>query len=499
MTADSNASPRRRRLRVVVEAFGCRPGSGSEPGVGWNVTQALAAHHDIWVITTRLNRRWVAQAARADERVRIVYADPPPALQWLLPRRGLHFLHSYLWPWFAYRTARRLHRARRFDVAPRLTLATWRYPSFLHRLRIPFVWGPLGGADHVPRCLRRELGWRGRLWESVRAVAQGLGRLDPFVRSGLRRADAVLAVSSSTRRFLSERYGRDAIVLPAAGVDVPQNVRVASCGISVRTNACRTAGSASREATPFTVVSIGVLEPLKATALSLRAFAAARSRLPAAARLFVVGDGSERARLEQLAASLHLGDAVVFRGHLSQCDVFDVLDHADVMLFPSLRNAGGMAMLEALARGVPVVALDHAGPASLLPRGAGVRIVPNIRDRVVAEMGEALCALAGAEQSRKSMGRTAQRAMRTLTWARKADAIARLYRSIARVAGPETEESTQSAPRTAPITLEEPRRIQWKSRCDTHSPRSRSSLDSSRSRRTSKQGPAGGGASRRNR
>ena len=45
-----------KRLKVLVSAYACRPGEGSEPGVGWNVVRELVEYHDIWVLTRSDNR-----------------------------------------------------------------------------------------------------------------------------------------------------------------------------------------------------------------------------------------------------------------------------------------------------------------------------------------------------------------------------------------------------------------------------------------------------------
>ena len=44
------------RLRVLLIAYACEPGRGSEPGTGWNMAIALSEHHDVTVITRANNR-----------------------------------------------------------------------------------------------------------------------------------------------------------------------------------------------------------------------------------------------------------------------------------------------------------------------------------------------------------------------------------------------------------------------------------------------------------
>ena len=53
----------------------------------------------------------------------------------------------YLWQFRVFLLARRLHERERFDLCHHLNYFTWRVPSFLWALNIPFVCGPLGGAQ----------------------------------------------------------------------------------------------------------------------------------------------------------------------------------------------------------------------------------------------------------------------------------------------------------------------------------------------------------------
>jgi hypothetical protein len=66
---------------VLLSAYACEPGKGSEPGIGWNLARHLAEHHEVWVLTRTNNRPAIeAELAR----------NPVP---------GLHFVYHDLPPW----------------------------------------------------------------------------------------------------------------------------------------------------------------------------------------------------------------------------------------------------------------------------------------------------------------------------------------------------------------------------------------------------------------
>jgi glycosyltransferase involved in cell wall biosynthesis len=80
-------------------------------------------------------------------------------------------------------------------------------------------------------------------------------------------------------------------------------------------------------------------------------------------RFTIVGDGPARSRLAKLAQKLELSEIVEWAGCIPQRAVGDHYRAADLFLFPSLRDSGGMAVLEALAHGLPVVCTELGGPA----------------------------------------------------------------------------------------------------------------------------------------
>ena len=110
------------------------------------------------------------------------------------------------------------------------------------------------------------------------------------------------------------------------------------------------------------VVSVMRLNARKSPASLLRAMARVRESLDGAApRLEVYGDGALRPALEREAARLGMDDLVTFHGARGANDIARALTDADVFALPGRREAFGIAVAEALASGVPVVAMRGCG------------------------------------------------------------------------------------------------------------------------------------------
>ena len=181
------------------------------------------------------------------------------------------------------------------------------------------------------------------------------------------RADLVIAPAPAVARALRSRGLRTPVAIVPTGVAVPSGTR------DIRRRACRQAQGLA-EGTPV-FLSVGRLAREKNLAFLLAAFARALPRLPAA-RLILVGDGDDRPRLEWLVGDLGISGCVRFVGAVPHEAVGDYTLAADLFLFPSTSETQGLAALEALAAGLPVVAVASDAASDLLGDGEGGLMTP---------------------------------------------------------------------------------------------------------------------------
>jgi glycosyltransferase involved in cell wall biosynthesis len=174
----------------------------------------------------------------------------------------------------------------------------------------------------------------------------------------------VIAVSEEIASWRESRLGRRCAVV-TNGVTVPPATTP-----DVRAHARALLGVDEED---VVVGCVARLAPEKDHATLLRALHAA---LPSAPRLrvAVVGDGVLRLPLLALADALGLGDRVLFLG--ARSDVGDLLPGLDLFTLTSLREGLPLALLEALARGVPAIATAVGEIPQVLSEGAGIAVPP---------------------------------------------------------------------------------------------------------------------------
>jgi glycosyltransferase involved in cell wall biosynthesis len=146
----------------------------------------------------------------------------------------------------------------------------------------------------------------------------------------------------------------------AAGVGRTEQYRVIPNGVELERFALPRAPVRGR------ILMVGRLAPPKRPDLALRALAAVRAEIPEA-ELHVVGDGPLRADAEQLAEQLGVTDAVRFLGYRE--DVPDLLASSECALLASDYEGCPLAVVEAMAGGVAVVATKAGGVGELVEQG----------------------------------------------------------------------------------------------------------------------------------
>jgi glycosyltransferase involved in cell wall biosynthesis len=128
-----------------------------------------------------------------------------------------------------------------------------------------------------------------------------------------------------------------------------------------------------REDDAFVFLSVGNLIPVKGHLVLLEAFAAA-ARVRPGIRLRIGGDGELERSLEASARELGISGQVSLVGRLSTDRVVDEMDACDAFVLPSLVETFGVVVIEALARGKPVVATRCGGPESIVTPSDGLLV-----------------------------------------------------------------------------------------------------------------------------
>lgn len=124
------------------------------------------------------------------------------------------------------------------------------------------------------------------------------------------------------------------------------------------------------------LISVGRLAPEKNWDTLLQAFAKVHTEHPEV-RLVVIGDGPARQSLETLSTELGVADRVTFTGSLPFEAIPRYLKAADIFTFASVTETQGLVTIEAMAAGLPIVAVDGPGTRDIVAHGRQGLLVKN--------------------------------------------------------------------------------------------------------------------------
>lgn len=226
--------------------------------------------------------------------------------------------------------------------------------------------------------------------------------------------------SASSVICVSEKV-REQVIAGAAG---PENTAVVYNAVDPKMFS-----PPEREPDALLVLSVGNLIPIKGHDLLLRALAAIQDRLsslPSGLALEIIGDGPERARLQQLAGELGIAAKVHFRGRQGRREVADAMRRATVFALPSRYEGLGCVYLEAMSSGKAVIACQGQGIEEVIrPAVNGCLIATDD----LQGLTDTLTALLQQSELRRKIGEAARRTiLQSFTLEQQAERLLRVYR-----------------------------------------------------------------------
>jgi len=400
-------------MKILLSAYACWPRQGSEPNIGWNWCQFLAQQgHEVWLLTTPGGREEIEAECEKFPMIHPVFVETP-ALPLRLDRLAEGRLGYFGWQAAAYRAAQDILRQHPVELAHHVTYGSLQGGSQLWKLPIPFVFGPVGGAQTAPLAFFRYFREAGG-FEVARTLLTKLLRFFPPAVRTVRHAALVLATNTETLQLVRRMGARQADFFSDSGV--PDSYVPAQCPV-------RTADHAELK-----VLWVGGLVPRKALRLALEALAQVPSAVPM--HLTIIGSGPQVARLPGWLAELGLSDKVEYTGSLPWEKVQAYYRTHDVLLFTSLRDSTGIQMAEAMAQAMPVIGLDHQGVRDVVPDGGGIRVPVTTPAQTVAGLAAALVRLQQNPAERIGMGVVAWQRAREFEWTPRARMMTALYQAL---------------------------------------------------------------------
>lgn len=364
--------------KILVSAFACDPTKGSEFSNGWNWAKGLSEQgFDVHCLTRSINRHSLEQLDKPNN-LTFHYLSLPNGLEKLysMSTAGM-YLYYILWQWLAYKKAKRISKIHVFTLAHHVSWGSFQLGSFMYRLKIPFVFGPVGGGQKAPVVFKSYFGrhWNTELRRDK--ISKFLLKFNPACKQMLRNAHAVI-VSNKETLEMAELSG-------AKNIGYSFDIALQDDFFPPSLDFKCVQGDGLK------LLWVGRFLPRKGLLLVLDVMNKLKQYPDIT--LTVVGDGEMKNEFLTKIKANSLQDSVDWKGSVPFEVVKEYYSTHDAFLFSSLRDSGGAQIFEAMAYGLPVISINLHGQSIIINDDTGFRCSVESPESAVAEMADAIVSL----------------------------------------------------------------------------------------------------------
>ena len=222
-----------------------------------------------------------------------------------------------LWQYKAAKIAKKLNEEIHFDLIQHITFVSYTQPTYMYKLNVPMIWGPVSGGENIPKSINIKMSTKEKVIEEVRKISQSIALMEPSIRKTMKKAKYILVATGETRQRIPSKYLDKTIIVPAIGLEkIP-------CLKKKKENDGK-----------IKIIMAGRLIYWKAFDIGLKAFLSIANEHPEA-ELYILGEGEKKDYLKKIAGE-YINKQVFFVNPIEHDDIFDFYSEFDVFLNTSL-------------------------------------------------------------------------------------------------------------------------------------------------------------------
>ncbi len=404
--------------KILISCYACSPNRGSEPGMGWNFVKGISQFHEVHVIVEQ--EKWeqeiltyTAENPKETENLHFYFIKKKRnrKLRKIWPPSYYYFYRQ--WQKEAYQLAVELNQKENFDLVHQLNMVGFREPGYLWKMKVPFVWGPIGGMVNTPWRFFSEFDFYGKLFYGGRNVLNSLQQyyLRRPKKAALSKNSMLIAATPDNKQFIKKLWNKNAVIIAEVGSEKVQtnvNVRNKNTCINIVWSGQHTSGKA-----------------LNILLMSL-------SKLPKDVdwKLNILGTGKMTNKWKALAIKLGINENCNWKGWLTQPEALEVMSKGHVFCITSLKDLTSTVTLEALSFGLPIVCLDHCGFSHVVNDSCGIKIPVTTPKEAKNGFAKAVEKLYADENLRQKLAKGALVRAKDFSWEKKINKLNEIYQSL---------------------------------------------------------------------
>lgn len=409
-------------MKILINAYACSPGMGSEPGMAWNWVSNLAKFCELHIITEGEFREKIETVVPTLEQggnMHFYYNPVSEEIRKMCWNQGDWRFYKYYreWQWKTYLMAKDICSKEQIDILHQLNMIGFREPGYLWKLsrenELPFVWGPVGGLKQFPLAYLQGADLKMNLFNRLKNFLN-IWQLkhEKRVDEAFKTAKLIVSSIPDSYRAIKRYKGLESVIIPETG-----------CFLSDDVSLDRFDGH------EFHVVWVGKFDFRKQLPLALRAVAIANNPNII---LDIYGGGSDKqiAAAKKLADSIGIKEKVVWHGNQPNDVVNNAMRNAQLFFFTSVSEDTSTVVLEAVSNHLPVLCFDTCGMAIVIDSNVGRKIPLSNPAQSVGDFARILNELERDRGLLKKLSANCRQRQIELSWEEKAKTMVKWYEKL---------------------------------------------------------------------
>lgn len=341
---------------IVLDAFQCDKNGISESYLGYKWYEGLTKKLSVSLVTGNKEYKHLKDS---------IYV---PYSQWNVKRNGLigSINSAIKVDYFIYNKLAKVklrNVIKKADLLHHVSPVAPRYPVGMSAYSQKFILGPVAGGLSVPKSFCKEVEGSEELFHKLKKLDSIRFKIDRSLKYTYDRAEKIIIAGDYLLNILPSRYHDKCTKMLDVGIDINEYTFIERSTSSVT----------------FNLLYVGRVVPYKGLIYLLKSLTRLPNHVKSSIRLNIAGNtghGSYESECKRFIEQNKLSRIVKFHGFLTKDKVRALYANSHLFCFPSLAEAGGTVVLEALAMGLPVLGVDYGGPGESVDDSCGILITP---------------------------------------------------------------------------------------------------------------------------